>query len=261
MDILIYGPDRPKLGLEQAPDGKTSIRVSNEYTYQTDRLPPTVTFADLYDGYLPSLGKHSHLDVEEVREREERKFREFMDELLGLVGSKAEEKFFRLYIQYLQEIGDYDDGMYDLVDFQTGYHPWTHPALIPQVWVNWRHYDSEDSERAELAKEEPFRVDFVVKDAGSELGEGFTVIEVDGASHFGYYELDPVGNPVLESSMAAYTEHLKKDRWLRRKGWDVVRVSSQEVEQLDDEMDFQQFYNEILMRMTRYFLPDDDLPF
>lgn len=257
MDVLIYGPDRPKLGLEQSPDGKTSIRVENEHTYQTSRLPPTVTFAHLFTRYLPSFSRSSHLDQEEIEDMEERKFREFAGNLMGMVGSKAEEKFFKLYIRYIQEV----EVQYELADFEMGYNPWTHPALIPQVWVNWRHYDSEDSERAELAKEEPFRVDFVVKDAGSELGEGFTVIEIDGASHFGYYELDPAGNPVLESSMSAYTEHLKKDRWLRRKGWDVVRISSQEVEQLDDETDFQTFYNEVMMRETVHFIPTGELPF
>jgi len=32
------------------------------------------------------------------------------------------------------------------------------PALIPQVWVNWTHYDSKDKERAEQQKGNPFEL-------------------------------------------------------------------------------------------------------
>jgi len=99
-----------------------------------------------------------------------------------------------------------------------------------------------------------------MKDERSDIGNGFIVIEIDGASHFGSYEVDAAGEITIESSMKDYTEHLKKDRWLRKKGWEVVRVSSQEVEEIEDERDLIRFLDEILNRPQQIFEPDDELP-
>lgn len=244
MSTIIYGPDRPKFGLEQSPDGSMTIQIENENVYSFDRPPGTVTWADL-KGWI---SKH-----EEVQEK---RFSAFAEKLLEMTGSKTEAKFLRLYLKANQEgIGHPAD------DYE--YAPWGYPALIPQVWVNWYHLDPKDQERAERAREEPFRVDFVMKQTEAQIGSGFVIIEIDGASHFGSYEVDAVGNVTVESSMDDYTEHLKKDRWLRKKGWEVVRVSSQEVKEIEDEDGLIGFLDDILDRPPYHetFEPDDDLPF
>jgi very-short-patch-repair endonuclease len=239
--MILYGPDRPKFGLEQSPDGSMTIQVENDNLYSFDQPPRTVTWADVYD--LRSKREDTQKEL----------FHRFADNLLEMTGSKTEAKFLRLYLKAIKE------GITEPVD-QYEHSAWGYPALIPQVWVNWYHFDSKDKERAEKAREEPFRVDFALKDQRMGIGDRFAVIEIDGASHFGHYEVDAAGEVILESSMDAYTEHLKKDRWLRKKGWEVVRISSQEVDEIEDERDFMIFLDEILGRPKRVFEPED-LPF
>lgn len=245
MGTIIYGPDRPKFGLEQSPDGSMTIQIENDNVYSFDRSPETVAWAELRT-WLP-----------EDEERQKKKFNTLASKLLAMTGSKTEEKFLRLYLKACQdEYGHAADDGYECTS-------WGYPALIPQVWVNWYHFDSEDRERAERAREEPFRVDFVMKDSRVEIGNGFIIIEIDGASHFGSYEADAAGNITIESSMDDYTEHLKKDRWLRKKGWEVVRISSQEVKEIEDKEELIRFLDDILNRPPTYdlFEPSDDLPF
>jgi len=56
------------------------------------------------------------------------------------------------------------------------------------------------------------------------------VIEIDGNSHFlEVFDIDKSGRMKLEGSMEKYTEHLKKDRWLCREGYEVWRFSDLEV--------------------------------
>ena len=100
-----------------------------------------------------------------------------------------------------------------------------YPALIPQTWVNWLHYSAHDAERAKRAKHEPFRVDFAMYSDRRKI-----VIEIDGSSHFSeIFDVDGTGRIRYEASMEKYTEHLRKDRWLRSKGWEVWRFSEAEV--------------------------------
>lgn len=242
--MILYGPDRPKFGLEQSPDGSMTIQVENDNVYSFDRPSRTVTWADFLGYYFPAMDETL----------QEKWFHNCAEDLLEMTESKMEAKFLRLYLKANEK------GIGKAVKQQCDYEPWGYPALIPQVWVNWYHFDSEDKERAKRAREEPFRVDFVMKDERSDIGNGFIVIEIDGASHFGSYEVDAAGEITIESSMKDYTEHLKKDRWLRKKGWEVVRVSSQEVEEIEDERDLIRFLDEILNRPQQIFEPDDELP-
>jgi len=57
------------------------------------------------------------------------------------------------------------------------------------------------------------------------------VIEVDGSSHFSeILDIDPQSDRIkFEPSLEKYTEHLKKDRWLRKQGWEVWRFSDLEL--------------------------------
>ncbi len=50
------------------------------------------------------------------------------------------------------------------------------------------------------------------------LHQNLIIIEIDGASHY--------SNGIDKPSMEVYTEHLRKDRWLRNQGWAIYRVSN-----------------------------------
>src|SRR5207247_9296627 len=136
-----------------------------------------------------------------------RVFSRFTSELQGLIESTSEKQFFSNYVNNCLLHTD----------------PWGTPALIPQVWVNWIHYDSRDRNRAKRTQREPFRVDFVIKD--QEISEDLAVIEIDGQSHFCEYRIDPVGNPTPYASMDSFVQHIQKDRWLRKQGWQVFRIT------------------------------------
>lgn len=245
MNILIYGPDRPKFGLEQYPDGSMEVQVENDHTYSTDTLPDTIAWADLYDGNLASQcsWRVENDAAEELEQEEKELFESFISDLRGLIESEREDKFFKLYAERVMRLGHYCGFERSAFAFPA----WSHPALIPQVWVNWYYFDSSDRERAQLAREEPFRVDFMIKDACSPV-EDLRILEVDDSSHFGGTEVGPDGSLLLNASMREYTLHLKKDRWLRKKGWNVVRISSKEVKDLEDEKEAFSFINEVLNR-------------
>lgn len=118
------------------------------------------------------------------------------------------------------------------------------PALIPQAWVNWIHYSAHDSERAKRAKQEPFRIDFMMYSDHRKI-----VIEIDGSSHFSeIFDVDGTGRIRYEASMDKYTEHLRKDRWLRSKGWEVWRFSESEI--LDNDFDVSAVLAEMRIKLS-----------
>jgi len=154
-------------------------------------------------------------------------------ESLGrLCQTKGEHAFLEAYFAFCETDS--------LSQKRNGYGLCSCPALIPQVWLNWIYYDPRNKERAARTKREPFRVDFVMSDKGRKL-----VFEIDGESHFS--ELVDVdqssGRIKLDASMATYTEHLKKDRWLRSHGWEVWRFS--DLEACDEQYDFRKEFESI----------------
>ncbi len=211
MNFLIYGNDRPKIGFVQKPDGGISFKIENDLKLRFKPDQYTISWKDAYP-YSYRFGNMFGSPTEDKHDRDV--FDSFTGELAELAGSEVERAFFDEYASACWS--NYDE-------------PWSAPALIPQVWVNWIHYDPQDKKRAERAQREPFRVDFVMKDG--RVARHPIIIEIDGASHFGHYSVDQVGKTVLNASMNSYTEHLRKDRWLRKNGWQVYRVSSQEVEE------------------------------
>ncbi len=118
-----------------------------------------------------------------------------------------------------------------------------HPALIPQTWVNWLHYSPHDPKRAQRAKIEPFRVDFTLYWEHRKI-----IVEIDGSSHFSeILDIDGTGRIRYEPSMGKYTEHLRKDRWLRSKGWEVWRFSEDEI--LENNFDISEVLAEMKIRV------------
>lgn len=153
-------------------------------------------------------------------------------DLRPLLATDAERHFFDLYVEVCRQTYGWGDDVWDA------------PALIPQVWVNWIHFDSRSKERAQRAQEEPFRVDFALRT--KHTGE-FVIIEIDGSSHFGGRSfVGHDGGMMFEASMEAYTKHLRKDRWLRKQGWRVVRLSNMEIDDVENTTQFRSLLAEIL---------------
>lgn len=256
MKRILFGNDRPELSFTQLPTGSLDIEIENDTVLEfPDGLPDTITWAD----FAAQAGPQSFRNLATSKrgggvaaaaelddELREKRLKEWVGGLSRIVGSPEEEEFLDLYLSACFEsvFSEFDSDEPDAGS-------WLAPALIPQVWVNWIHYDSKSEERAERASKEPFRVDFMAKD--SEIQEEPIIIEIDGASHFGSYYTNSEGDLRLESSMEAYTEHLKKDRWLRDKGWSVYRISSLEVQELDGVVEFNSFYKNLLNKSLGVF--------
>ncbi len=227
-NILIYGQDKPKVSFVQMPDGQISFMSENKTVIDLDRIGPNrpVRWVDLSKNSLIDffISERASPDFNPLvygfdNSVYTQKYERFIDELSAMVGSPVEEKFLRAYARNCQT--------------QDILATWACPALIPQVWVNWIHYDSTDPHRAERARREPFRVDFMVRHPS--LGSNFVIIEIDGLSHFGNVRVNDGGGRSFNASMDDYTNHLRKDRWLRQRGWHVIRLSNQEIENYEDE--------------------------
>lgn len=206
MKTIVFGPEIPRISFRQSPDGSISFNIENEFKINLiKKEQKNINWRDLLDLSNYELIRKilSFHDPDEV------KFQKLTDAFFQLTDTEAEKIFFSNYVA--------DCKANDLLDT---------PALIPQVWVNWLHYDSKDLTRAERARKEPFRVDFVIKDEN--VSEDLAVVEIDGSSHF--------------SSMDVYTQHVRKDRWLRSQGWKVYRITNQEIEECED---FTHFFYEI----------------
>ncbi len=211
---IIYGADEPpKISMKQSPKGEVSLECLNERTISLDPIPRTLSWKDA----LPrSYDKRFLEGDDDIRTKE---FIKFTSEFECLTASPSEKWFFTEYVKFCLESSWDEDSCREF--------PWRTPALIPQVWVNWIPYDSRDKQRAERAQKEPFRVDFMLK--CESISRDFIIIEIDGFSHIRDY--DPIGNPVLPKSMDSFTRHTKQDRWLRKQGWQVYRITSQEVDE------------------------------
>lgn len=234
-NVMVYGKEPPKLSFVQSPDGAITFKIENKNKVNTNfsNEKGILRWVDMiwnsyYMGILDALTADDKLDapflmwgqdLEDVGQ-----FHQLLDHLASMVGSATEETFLRTYAAMCLAEARVLDGYSFMV--------WAKPALVPQAWVNWIHYDSADSQRAKRAREEPFRVDFMIKDR--RMGPNFTVIEIDGISHFGDIKSHNGDTVRFEASMNAYTEHLRKDRWLRKHGWNVFRISNQEVEDFEE---------------------------
>jgi very-short-patch-repair endonuclease len=109
------------------------------------------------------------------------------------------------------------------------------PALFPQVVVNWTWDKLERQKRTE-----PYIVDFVFKH--NNFGtHNLTVVEIDGPSHYADYQ-----NGKYLVSEEKYADHLRKDRWLRKNGFNVIRIGNHEIEEimkLEKEERLRSFYH------------------
>lgn len=208
MNSIIYGSERPKISFTQSPEGSISFVIENERRIQLNQgYDDNISWFTMF----PSKWKLNDKSIAELLEI----FQQFTQEMADLTMTGSERKFFLDYVQECLTSAD-----------QLDRSVWEYPGLIPQSWVNWIHYDPENEVRAKRAQKEPFRVDFMLKD--TDISPKFVIFEIDGSSHFGNIEI--------------YTEHLRKDRWLRNQGWQVFRISNLEIDQCTD---FNYFYYEL----------------
>lgn len=231
MPILIFGKHKsPDISFKQDPEKGLIISCKNNYVINYEGLKKISWHNIVYRSNPPLVQKkfvfYSEEDSKKYRKEQ---FPNLINSLLPLMQTKAETMFLEKYAKYVKD-ADHNEVLESV-------------ALIPQLWVNWIHYSAPDEERARKIRMEPFRVDFGIYSEGRKI-----VIEIDGTSHFSEMAaIDNKGVIQLEASLEKYTEHLRKDRWLRKQGWEVFRFTDKEV----NEEDFEYFLEE----MSFYDLP------
>jgi very-short-patch-repair endonuclease len=241
MNVIVFGPQPPQVSFKQDPSGAVGFEFENDTVVYLDAedagilgKPPNDLDVQWADVYLSLLHNRGLVDLEMYHEEEwPLSFERFVEEdLQPLLSTDSERRFFELYVELCRESYDPPNDV------------WEAPALIPQVWVNWIHYDPKSKERAERVQREAFRVDFMLR--SNDTG-GFVAIEIDGSSHFGGRSfVDERGRVMFEASMEAYTKHLRKDRYLRKQGWQVVRISNSEIDEISSTTEFRELLADLL---------------
>lgn len=237
MDFLVFGPEEPKLVLEQSSGGGTVVRCDNRY--QLKYVPgKVITWADVARPFVLSKVQ---------RETAEAKWCSIIEELKKLCVRKV-EKVFLAKIAEAQKTWENDTRAEDderpLFEILLA-----SPALIPQVWVNFVRYDPRDKEEAKKSHFMPFTVDFLRQGETPEEGDfKRIVVEINDVWDIADTEKDVdkfLKLPeAISPSLGKFTEHLRKDRWLRRQGWEVCRFSTLEVEKEEGMYLFFEMHNE-----------------
>jgi len=221
MQILIFGNHSfPDLSFDMSPSRGFRVMCKNNFVLDYEGLDKTVTWKDLLvERTEPSVCGYSEKLIPFPMNHWEKAWDRLKKKLLQVTQSKGEKTLLELYFE-ASERSLVSNTKRSALEFCN----W--PALIPQAWVNWIHYEPRDKERALRQKKEPFRVDFAMFRESRRI-----VIEVDGSSHFSeILDIDPQSDRIkFEPSLEKYTEHLKKDRWLRKQGWEVWRFSDLEL--------------------------------
>ncbi len=243
MNFLIFGRERPKLSFRQDPKKGTILKCENKYrlAYKPDW---SMKWIDIVTkpSHIPSS---IHLSI-----NHEQEWYKVVEELKALCQADVERIFLEKIAEEQKSCLETEEKMsYAAADVDPGWDKVEEadietrrrfferllylPALIPQVWLNWIHYDPKDRERAKKTHIEPFRVDFLYQ-SETEL-EDFkrVVVEIDDIWHIADIEkyVDRfVKSAGVRPSLEKFTEHLRKDRWLRCHGWEVCRFSALEVE-------------------------------
>lgn len=241
MNFLIFGLERPKLSFKQDPEKGTVIQCDNKYRLEHYAPDEPVTWRDIawalgLDTTLMPIPINEERDPKEF----EREWHTVAEKLKTLCQTDVERVFLDKIAkrQADWELSRFnEEENFKKGDAQTRERFFRNlldkPALIPQVWVNWIHYDYRDKERAERSHLEPFRVDFLYQGESDNGVFKRVVVEIDDIGHIADIEKD-VGDflrsPEAKPSLGKFTEHLRKDRWLRHHGWEVCRFSTLEVE-------------------------------
>lgn len=211
--IILYGRRTPWFdGIEIQPDGSVDSILSgikkiqikkdqdiNWFNFLHSELPKIASPEEIFE--MESVGSRDSLDIyfryiPVLWERLENECNSI---------SSAEKDFFTLYCELC---------------WQDIYQGALSPALIPNVYVNWIFLEEK---RARSQK--PFIVDFAFK--SSIFGtDNIVIVEIDGQSHYATYNKSQGTYKISED---IYAQHLKKDRWLRKQGFQVFRIGNSEI--------------------------------
>lgn len=255
MNFLIFGAEKPKLSFKQDPEKGAVIRCDNEYVLDYDSKKP-ITWRDI--GKKFGLDK-TYRTIAQIKAMDRERFEGLtfklewdgvVEELKKLCQTDAERMFLGKFVE-AQEVWNFMIYPIDALGYPHSFNEWgreakeefykvvlDEPALISQVWVNWIYYDPRDKERAKRSHLEPFRVDFLCQGEFAGLGLRRIVVEVDDIWHIADFkgEVDSfLKSPGAKASLTKFTEHLRKNRWLRHHGWEVCRFSTLEVEKESSE--------------------------
>lgn len=238
MNFLIFGPEEPQLiFVEQDPRRGAVIRCVNRYNLCHYNPEKPITWTEVAAILGRTAGQTAESEWHSIIER------------LKKLCQTDTEKLFFTKIAEAQEI--WESSVYQHMVAETelprNLEEWEakereqlfkilleSPALIPQVWVNFTHYDPQDRKTGEKSHLMPFRVDFLRQGKTPEQGIFKKIIvEIDDIWHIADIEKSVdefLKSPEVKPSLGRFTEHLWKDRWLRRQGWEVCRFSTLEVE-------------------------------
>jgi very-short-patch-repair endonuclease len=198
-------------GFQIDVDGSIELRISGVNTFELERDDEEIRWIDLFDLQLNNL-----LNSQEILEASlltdsnpfatyDKYTSRFWNRLRQYCNSEVEKDFFDLYCYLCFR----DNGPDALL-----------PALIPDVYINW--YSTQ--EKRDI-NEEPYRVDFVFKSPAFGTNS-LVIVEIDGPSHYASYDRNRKQYTVDET---IYAKHLKKDRWLRKQGFKVLRLGNSEI--------------------------------
>lgn len=229
MEILIFGNQTfPDISFTMNPQSGLEISCKNNYVVWYGGIEGTVSWKDLMERTHPNLAGWPPMKMDpRVRRCSMATLASEWPQTKNCLGQMVQSKGERAFLEGYFSNSEYfldSQGHDDATDDEITVEMLSRPALIPQAWLNWIH--PVDEERAARTKKEPFRVDFVIFSQGRKL-----VIEIDGTSHFSeILDIDNHTGQIREAvSLRKYSEHLKKDRWLRSQGWEVWRFSNEEV--------------------------------
>lgn len=219
---LLYGtfdtvrPKSEQIKLEEIQiqaDGSIDISLSGVKILEIKEETQSITWGDLFHSRL-----HEFCNEEEIYQETLQDFPFDLAIVNSYIGrlwddlkkychkkSSTEKDFFELYCQ----LCTYDEG-------QIAYLP----ALIPSVHINW--------ECVSKKREKPCIVDFVFK--SPKFGtNNLVIVEIDGASHYADYNENGNYYSYYEGK---YVESLRKDRWLRKQGFQVLRIGNSEIKEI-----------------------------
>lgn len=144
MDFLIFGFEKPKLNFRQDLERGTVIWCDNEYVLDYDANKP-IKWRDIK--YKQSeMREIDRIPLPELSVSFEQEWHDVIKELKGLCQTNV-ERIFLEKIARAQENRMPPPPNEELKE-RTYEVLLNRPALIPQVWVNWIHWDPKDKERA-----------------------------------------------------------------------------------------------------------------
>ncbi|MBD2364804.1 hypothetical protein H6G36_27160 [Anabaena minutissima FACHB-250] len=206
--------------IQTQADGSTSIFLNGINVFEIQEETQAITWGKLLYSRLHDFCNEDKIkEIKENCNPPELFYYDIVDGYINILWNDlkkschekadAEKHFFELYCEVCHFLCDHiGQQVADL------------PALIPSVHINWECIPGN--------REKPCTVDFVFK--SPKFGtNNLVIVEIDGASHYAEYVRK---DNYYSCNEDKYVEHLKKDRWLRKQGFQVFRIGNSEIENI-----------------------------